>query len=328
MRIVYMGTPGFACPALRALHEAGFEIALVVTQPDRLQGRGMHLVAPPVKELALSLGLPVHQPKGVRKAENVAPIVAAKPHAIVVAAYGHILRENLLGLPALGCINIHASLLPRWRGASPIQHAVLAGDRESGITVMQMSAGLDEGDVLAQEALTLAPDETAATLHDRLAQLGAELIVPTLTALQRGEITATPQHEAGVTYAPLIEKRDGLLDFRKSAVALERAVRAYDPWPGAFAFMSGERLRVTKARVETLAAAMGGGVEGAPGVVLRADEKGIAVATGDGAFVVTHAQRDGRKAMSASELLRGYPIAVGARFELPTSELPSVALPA
>lgn len=276
-------------------------MTLVLTQPDRAAGRGLRPVQSPVKRLALERGLEVFQPATLRDAVAQARIAAAGPELLVVAAYGLILPPPVLEIAPGGAINIHASLLPRWRGAAPIQHALLAGDAETGITLMRMDAGLDTGSVIAQERVRIAPDDDAQSLHDTLAALGARMIVQALAGgpLPQG----TPQPAAGVTYAPKIEKRDTIVDWRLSAPDIERRVRALRPAPGASVRVRGELLKLWRA--ETRAA------HGAPGTVLAAGEDGVLVACGEGALTITELQRAGGKRLPAGAFLRGFPVAPG-----------------
>lgn len=317
LRIVFMGTPEFACPSLQALVGAGHDVRLVVTQPDRPVGRKLMLTAPPVKTLALALGLPVHQPKGVRKPENAQPILDAAPEgldAIIVAAYGRILPRAILDFPKYGCVNVHASLLPRWRGAAPIHAAILAGDVEAGVTIMQMSEGLDEGDMLLKGAVSVAPGETQPTLHDKLAPLGARLLVEALEKIASGTITRTPQPTGGVTFAPPIKREDGFVDFAaKTADEIERMIRGYDPWPGVWAELEGPKGRE---RVRLVAAHPGPSHAAAPaGQVIGAGKAGITIACGNNTtLTLSRLQRPGKSDVDAGAFLNGWPLTPGARF--------------
>jgi methionyl-tRNA formyltransferase len=309
MRIVFAGTPEFAVPALDAVVAAGHQVAATLTQPDRPSGRGLTAAASPVKQAAARLGIPVRQPASLKSPAAHGEIRALAPDALVVAAYGLILPQAVLDLPRLGAINIHASLLPRWRGAAPIHRALLAGDRETGISIMRMDAGLDTGPVLLREALPVLPDDTAGTLHDKLAALGARLVVAALDGLARGTLAATPQPAEGVTYAAKLEKHEARIDWRRPAAEIERQVRAFNPFPGATA-----RVRGTEVKIWRAAAADGGGE---PGAVVRVDPAGIVVAGGAGALRLEELQRAGGKRLSARDFLRGFPLAAGERFELP-----------
>jgi methionyl-tRNA formyltransferase len=246
MRIVFMGSPDFALPSLRALVGA-YDVVGVITQPDRAAGRGREVKPPPVKTLALELGLPVIQPEKLREASAMERLRAWSPDLIVVAAFGQILRPEALDLPRFGCLNVHASLLPRWRGAAPVNAAILHGDKETGVTIMKMDAGLDTGPILSQRALRIAPDETAASLFDRLSTLGADLLLETLPGYLAGTLSPRPQPGEGVTYAPMLKKEDARLDFNRPGVELARQVRAYQPWPGAFMDWQGAPLKIHKA---------------------------------------------------------------------------------
>ena len=305
LRIAFAGTPEFALAALDALAGSPHDVCGVWTQPDRPAGRGRKLSPSPVKRRALELGLPVHQPLSLKPAEAQAHIKEAKPDVMVVVAYGLILPSAVLALPRLGCLNIHASLLPRWRGAAPIQRAILAGDRESGVSIMQMDKGLDTGDVLLERATPIAPDESAGALHDRLAELGAHALLEVLARLP--DLKRRPQAAAGVTYADKLSKEEALLDWRRPAVELARAVRAYNPWPVAHTLHQGKPLRVWRAAVAGDAA----GAE--PGTVLTAGRQGIDVATGAGVLRLLEVQPAGGKPVAAADFANGRRLA-GARF--------------
>ncbi|MGD9832231.1 MAG: methionyl-tRNA formyltransferase [Piscinibacter sp.] len=315
MRVVFAGTPEFAAVALQRLHEAGFTIPLVLTQPDRPAGRGLKLQASPVKAFALTHGIAVAQPRGLKLdgkyADDAAAareaLQAARPDVMVVAAYGLILPPWVLELPRLGCLNIHASLLPRWRGAAPIHRAIEAGDAETGITIMQMDAGLDTGDMLLVGREPIRADDTTASLHDRLAGLGGRLIVEALELAACGGLAPVRQPEEGVTYAHKIEKAEAVIDWRLPAVQIERRLRAFDPFPGGVATLAGESLKVWRARV-----CPGTGL---PGQVLQGGEAGVEVACGEGALRLTELQRAGGKRLPAAAFLAGHPIAPDAVFE-------------
>jgi methionyl-tRNA formyltransferase len=306
LRVAFAGTPPFAAEALQAIADAGFAIALVLTQPDRPAGRGLKLQASAVKTLAQRRGLAVAQPRSLkldgrwpddaRTARDT--LAGAAPDVLVVAAYGLILPEWVLTLPHLGCINIHASLLPRWRGAAPIQRAIEAGDAETGITIMQMDAGLDTGDILCLHRLPIAPDDTAARLTDRLARLGAAAIVAALQALQRGPLAHTPQPAAGVTYAAKIDKAEAAIDWRHPAVAIERRVRAFDPAPGAGFACGAEIVKLWRAGVVPA-------VGTPPGRVLDLGAGRRGVACGEGALELLELQRPGGRRQPAAPLLPG-----------------------
>jgi methionyl-tRNA formyltransferase len=309
MRVAFAGTPEFAAVALEALLAAGYEVVLVLTQPDRPAGRGMQLQPSAVKKVALAHGIAVAQPEKLRTPEQRAALTACAPDVLVVAAYGLILPQAVLDLPRLGCINIHASLLPRWRGAAPIHRAIEAGDAETGITIMQMDTGLDTGPMLTKRAIPILADETTASLHDKLASLGGEMIVEALAALPG--LTPIPQPAEGVTYAAKIAKTEAAIDWRRPAVAIERAIRAFDPFPGATASLVGTPLKLWSARVE--------GGAGAPGTVLAADAEGLSVACGEGVLVATVAQKAGGRRLPVAELLKGFPVVPGDRFDMPTT---------
>lgn len=302
MRLVFAGTPEFAALALRALIATGHDIPLVLTQPDRPAGRGMKLKASPVKEVALARGIPVHQPERLRTAESQAPIRAARADAMVVAAYGLILPQAVLDIPPRGCLNIHASLLPRWRGAAPVQRAILAGDAETGIGIMRMEAGLDTGPVLLEKRLAIGPRETAGTLTDRLAELGARAIVEALADLDR--LSPRVQDEAAACYAPKIAKSEARIDWRRSPVEIDRQVRAFNPAPGAETMLAGASLKVWEAfPVEG---------SGSPGSVIGARDGCPVVACGEGALALAVVQRAGARRLPAAEFVRGWPLPEGA----------------
>lgn len=306
LRVAFAGTPEFAAVALRALLTAACNVPLVLTQPDRPAGRGMKLTPSPVKRVALEAGIAVDQPEKLRTAEQRAALAACAPDVLVVAAYGILLPPEALGIPRLGCINIHASLLPRWRGAAPIHRAIEAGDAETGITIMQMDEGLDTGPMLLRRSLPISSDDTTGSLHDRLAVLGGELLVEALERLQAGDLPATPQPAVGVTYAAKIAKRESSIDWREPSEVLARCMRAFDPFPGAVS-----DLRDTPIKFWRATPAEGAG---APGEVLAADRDGVVVACGAGAIRALELQRPGNRRMAVEEFLRGFPIAPGERF--------------
>ena len=302
MKIIFAGTPAFAAAALEALHGAGHTIALVLTQPDRPAGRGLQPAPSAVKELAQALELPVAQPPTLKDPAVVRQLVALNADAMIVAAYGLILPSPVLAVPRAGCLNIHASLLPRWRGAAPIQRALLAGDAETGISIMQMDEGLDTGPVLLQEATPIQPDDTAGTLHDRLAILGARLIVRALDE----PLQPQPQPESGATYAAKIDKREARIDWREAAVVNDRKVRAFNPVPGAATSHGGAPLKIWRAQLDRT-------LSGPPGQVIAADARGITIACGDGALRVTELQRAGGRRLAAGPFLAGCPLRAGER---------------
>jgi methionyl-tRNA formyltransferase len=302
LRLAFMGTPDFAVPALAALIAAGHDIAAVYCQPPRPSGRGHRMQPSPVHDFALARGLAVRHPAGLRDAAVQEDFAALALDAAVVAAYGLLLPDAILAAPRLGCINIHASLLPRWRGAAPIQRAILAGDEATGVTIMQMDAGLDTGAILLAERVAIGPATTAVTLHDILAKLGGRLAVKALAGLAAGTLAARPQPAEGVTYAAKLRRDDGRLDWRRPAVELERAVRALNPWPGTWLEIDGERIKV-------LAAGIVPGVpDRAPGTVL---DTRLSIACGAGALRPLVLQRAARSAADSASFLRGFPIAPG-----------------
>ena len=304
-----MGTPEIAVPTLQALlAHPDFDVAGVVTQPDRKAGRGRKLKPSPVKEAALAAGVPtILQPAKLREPEAFQALAALEPELIVVTAYGQILKPEVLDLPRYGCINVHASLLPRWRGASPITTAILAGDPQTGVTIMQMDPGMDTGPILAQRAEAIRPDDTTASLSERLGRLGAELLVETLPCYLEGKIQPKPQPAEGVTLCRLVKKEQARIDWTRPAVEIERMVRAYQPWPGAFTTWSGQTLKIGKASV-----AEG---EAEPGRVIAWGKK-AAVGTGAGLLIIERAQLPGKKMLDIHDFLRGARNLVGARLGL------------
>ncbi|MES2353907.1 MAG: methionyl-tRNA formyltransferase [Pseudomonadota bacterium] len=309
MRIAFAGTPEFAADALRALIAAGHEIALVLTQPDRPSGRGMKLMPSAVKQVAIDHSITVHQPISLKTPESNAPLITAGVDVMVVAAYGLILPSAVLAIPKFGCLNIHASLLPRWRGAAPIQRAILAGDSATGICIMQMDAGLDTGPILLSSAIPITEDGTGGTLHDELKQLGATLINEALAKLSKGELSAKEQPTEGVTYAEKLKKEEAGIDWSQSAIAIERKVRAFNPFPITNTRFNGELLRVWRAHVvkDELTTQPAG-------QIIRADAKGIVVACGDGALALTEIQKAGGKPLNAAAFLAGTKLTIGSIF--------------
>jgi methionyl-tRNA formyltransferase len=310
LELIFMGTPDFAATVLAALIDAGRRIRAVYTQPPRPSGRGHRLQPSPVQTLAERHGLAVRCPASLRDPAAQAEFAATPADAAVVAAYGLILPPPILKAPRLGCLNIHASLLPRWRGAAPIQRALLAGDSETGITIMQMAEGLDTGPILLQQAMPIAPDMTSGELSERLAALGARLILEALDGVARGTLAARPQPGDGVTYAAKLRREEARLDWRLSAIALERQVRAFDPWPGAYFCGRGERIRVLRAEADPRSAAV------APGTVL--DER-LAVACGEGVLRPSRLQRPGRTALDMAAFLRGFALIPGTLLPCPAT---------
>jgi methionyl-tRNA formyltransferase len=332
VKVVFMGTPDFAVPSLQKLIETQMVVG-VVTQPDRPAGRGRQLRPSPVKVTAEKARIPLYQPKSLRSEESAVPLREWQPDLFVVAAFGQILRPHVLNLPAHGCINVHASLLPRWRGASPIQHAIMAGDSETGITLMRMDEGLDTGPIYLQESLPIHSDETAATLHDRLSLLGADLLAENLDDILQGRIKAAAQDNALSTYAPMINKDAGKLDWQRSSMELDRHIRAMTPWPGAYTSWAGDNLKILAARpviaeiddensllahinLETMFSALPGQLityRGSRFVQPSFLKRGvILVRTSDGMLILDKLQLAGKKAMSAVDFLQGRPEFAGA----------------
>jgi methionyl-tRNA formyltransferase len=328
MRVIFAGTPEFARVALQKLHAAGFDIPLVLTQPDRPAGRGMKLQASPVKQWAESAHVAVAQPRSLRLDGKFPDDAAAAREAIatagadvmVVAAYGLILPQWVLDAPRLGCLNIHASLLPRWRGAAPIHRAIEAGDTETGVTIMQMDAGLDTGDMLLGEKLRIAPQDTTGSLHDRLADLGGRLIVEALELAACGGLKPVVQPADGVTYAHKIEKHEALTDWTQGVVAIERRIRAFNPFPGAAGLLGGQTLKFWQAEVLEGSAPPSGTL---PGQVLAAGPGGVDIAAIDGVLRVSRLQKAGGKALDAADFLRGFEIAPGMVFSPPETTQPA-----
>ncbi len=315
LKVVFAGTPEFARAALEAIAAAGHEIALVLSQPDRPAGRGMKLQASPVKQCAAAHGWPVAQPRSLRLdgkyPEDAAAareaLLAAAPDVMVVAAYGLILPQWVLDLPAHGCLNIHASLLPRWRGAAPIHRAIEAGDAQTGITIMQMDAGLDTGDMLLREAVDIGSDNTAR-LHDRLAELGGRMIVQALADI--GHLVRTPQPDEGVTYASKVEKHEAQVDWSQPADAIVRRIRAFDPFPGANSSLDGETIKLWAAHAAPPAEVS----SAAPGTLLAVSDAGLAVAAAGSIVMATELQRPGGKRLAVADFLRGFDLKPGQRF--------------
>ena len=302
LRLVFAGTPEFAVPCLEACRASGAEVVAVYTQPDRPAGRGRKLAPSPVKQAALAAGIAVEQPESLKSAAVQQALAAYRPDLLVVVAYGLILPRKVLAIPRLGCWNVHASLLPRWRGAAPIQRAILAGDTESGVDLMQMEAGLDTGPVMLQRHTPINRDDTGGSLHDRLSALGAEVLAEGLRRILAGEtLVAAPQPEVGVSYAHKLDKAEAKLDFSRPATELERQVRAFDPWPVAEGVIAGEPLRIWAAQAIAL------DHHGVPGSVLAAGRDGIDLACGDGALRVTALQRAGGRRIGAIDYLNARP---------------------
>ncbi len=299
LSVVFAGTPEFSVPALEALVASRHRVVAVYTQPDRPAGRGQQLTMSAVKQAAMRHGLTVEQPATLREASAVEHLRSYRPDVMIVVAYGLILPASVLSVPAMGCINIHASLLPRWRGAAPIHRALLAGDSQTGVTIMQMDAGLDTGPMLLEKTTAIARIDTTGSLHDRLAQMGAEAVIEALDGLMAGSLSPRPQPAEGATYAAKIRKEEALIDWSKPALELEHQVRAFNPWPVAQTSLHRQQLRIW----EALATADRS--DATPGAVTQADSNGIRVATGEGTLVLSRVQLAGRKAVSAAEFLNG-----------------------
>jgi methionyl-tRNA formyltransferase len=307
LRTVFMGTPDFALQTLQGLIDAGCKMVGVYTQPDRPKGRGKQLAAPPVKELAQKYDIPVYQPLKLRQPDAVAELEALAPDLIVVVAYGQILPKSVLEIPAHGCINVHASLLPKYRGAAPINKAIIDGETETGITTMYMDVGLDTGDMLVKKTLAIGPEETAGELHDRLASLGRETMEETLRRLCAGTLQREVQDDEQSTYASMMKKEDGRIDWNRSAQEIHNHVRGLDPWPGAYTTINGELLKLAETSPEA--------AEGLAGSVIAADKNGVCVACGSGSLRIQQLQLAGRKRLAAADFLRGCPLEAGAMME-------------
>ncbi|HTG80693.1 MAG TPA: methionyl-tRNA formyltransferase [Geobacteraceae bacterium] len=303
LRLVFMGTPEFACPTLQTLIERGEEILAVVTQPDRPKGRGQQLAPPPVKVLAERHGITVLQPVKVRAPEFIDMMKGLAPDLIVVIAFGQILPKALLEIPRYGCINVHASLLPRYRGAAPINWCIINGETETGVTTMQMDVGLDTGDMLVKKRTAIDPEEDSRALHDRLAMLGAKTLAETLDLLVADKLVPEKQDDALSCYAPMLKKEHGLLDWSTGAQEIKNLVRGVTPWPGAFSYLDGKAVKVFRVDVAD--------GSGTPGTILRAGREGIDVACGRGSVLVKELQLEGRKRLAAAEFLAGYKIEPG-----------------
>ena len=307
IRIVYMGTPDFAVEPLEAIIKAGYEVAAVVTQPDKQKGRGKEVKMTPVKECALRHGIPVFQPVKIKEPEAVAELEKYQADLFVVAAFGQLLSEEILNMPEYGCINIHASLLPAYRGAAPIQWAVLNGEKESGVTIMQMDKGLDTGDMLLKRSVELSPKETGDSLHDKLMHLGAELIVEALPKLEKGELVPEKQKDELSSYAKKLTKAMGQIDWSKDAVSLERWIRGLNSWPSTYTFFGGKTLKIWEARV----AEENGAQKAEPGHVVSVSREGFTVACGQGALQILSLQLEGKKRVLTREFLLGYQVEPG-----------------
>jgi methionyl-tRNA formyltransferase len=307
LRVAFAGTPEFALPALRALIESGHEVVGVLTRPDRPRGRGRQITPSPVKEAALAHGLPISQPETLATPESRAALESWCPELLVVVAYGLILPASVLALPPRGCLNIHASLLPRWRGAAPIQRAILAGDAETGVSIMQMDSGLDTGPVLLERRIPIERTATSGALHERLARLGAEALLEALREIAAGTARPRPQPDRGVTYAAKIAKPEAVIDWRASALAIERQVHAFNPWPGAETRFEGEPLRVLGAQAEA------GAGPGEPGTIIAIRRDALLVRCGEGQLALTEVQRPGRKPLAAGDFVNAARLISGQR---------------
>lgn len=310
MRVIFMGTPDFAVGTLEAIIKAGHEVALVVTQPDKPKGRGKAMQAPPVKECALSYNLEVYQPKRVREPECIAYLAKYEPEMIIVAAFGQILPKEILDMPKFGCVNVHASLLPKYRGAAPIQWAVINGDEISGVTTMRMDVGLDTGDMIEKAEVVLCEEETGGSLFDRLAQVGAELCVHTMQSIEEGKATYTPQKEEDATHVGMISKQMGDINWEDSAVVIERLIRGLNPWPSAYTKLNGKTLKIWKATVEE------GGDASLAGTVCTVNKKELKIQTGNGILSLKEVQLEGKKRMDIEAFLRGYEITEGTKLNV------------
>ncbi|MBQ4537191.1 MAG: methionyl-tRNA formyltransferase [Lachnospiraceae bacterium] len=316
MKIVFMGTPDFAVGALEALMEAGHEITAVVTQPDKAKGRSKELQFPPVKECAVKHGIPVMQPKRIKTPEAIEELKQYPADVYVVAAFGQILSQEILDMPKFGCLNIHASLLPKYRGASPIQHVIIDGEQETGVTIMQMNAGLDTGDMLYKKTVVIEDTDTFETLHDKLMVIGGQAITEALPLLEDGKLTPEKQDDAASCYAPIILKSMGEMDFLKSAAELDRLVRGMNPWPSAYTYYKGKQLKVWRAEPVAngdgkSAGNSGKACNGKPGEVTAVSKDFIQVACGDGELRIFELQLEGKKRMSTHDFLLGVKVAAG-----------------
>ena len=308
LRTVFMGTPNFALQTLQGIIDFGCNVVGVFTQPDRPKGRGKQVASPPVKDLALKYGIPVFQPKKLREEQAIKDLRDLSPDLIVVVAYGQILPQSVLDIPQCGCINVHASLLPKYRGAAPINQAIIDGEAETGITTMFMDAGLDTGDMLIKKHLSIGPEETAGELHDRLARLGREAMEDTLSQLCSGSLKRQPQDNSQSSYAPMMKKEDGRIDWTRSAAEVHNQIRGLDPWPGAYTYVNGTLLKLAK----TCPCQDG---TASPGTIVRIDKQELGIACGVGTLAVREIQLAGRKKMPVAEFLRGYPLELGVHLE-------------
>ncbi|UVT15529.1 MAG: methionyl-tRNA formyltransferase [Nitrospira sp.] len=313
MRIVFMGTPEFAVPSLEALLRSNDQVVGVVTQPDRPKGRGQHLVPPPVKLVAERAGIPILQPLKIRTPDFLQALSTWQPDVITVAAFGRILHTPILSLPPMGCVNVHGSLLPKYRGAAPVQWAIINGDTETGITTMLMDEGMDTGAILLQDKLLITPDDTTGTLAPRLAEMGGRLLLETLAQLKAGTLMPKKQEHGQATMAPILKKEDGLIDWSVRAASLANRVRGLSPWPGAYTFLGGERWNVWNA-VSTI-----GPTTEKPGTIVTVNKQSILVATGDGLLEIREIQTANSKRMSVAQFLAGHHVKVGGQLSSPVA---------
>ncbi len=309
MKIVFMGTPDFSVGALKALVGGGYEVTAVVTQPDRPKGRGKAVVCSPVKEYALSQGIHVFQPVKIKTPEAVAELRTFEADLFVVAAFGQILSSEILHMPRFGCVNIHASLLPKYRGAAPIQWSIIDGEKETGVTIMQMDEGLDTGDMLTKRIVPILDTDTADTLHDKLMEAGASLLMETIPLIENGTVTRTKQDDTKSCYAKMLKKEMGRLDFAKEAVTLERLIRGLNSWPGTYTTLGGKTLKIREAKLSTIDR------KGQPGEVIAVTKDAFHVACGKGALQITAVQPEGKRAMAVHDYLLGYPLREGERLQ-------------
>ncbi|MGV7220829.1 MAG: methionyl-tRNA formyltransferase [Nitrospinales bacterium] len=309
MKIIFMGTPDFAVPTLEKIHQSPHELLAVITQPDKPKGRGRTLQPSPVKSFAIKAGIKVLQPAKASAPETVAEISAMAPDLIIVAAYGQILRENFLSIPKHFCMNLHSSILPKYRGAAPINWAIINGDSETGVTTMKMDKGLDTGDILLIDKTDIKETDDAQTLHDTLANIGASLTLETINQLEKNSLTFIPQDDLQSTYAHKLKKTDGLIDWHQDAKTIRNRIRGLEPWPGAYTFYNGSRMRICKAEIADSMA------EDQPGHIVRLSDHGIEMGTASERLIITDLQPEGKKRMSAKNFLMGHNLTVGERFE-------------
>ena len=308
LRIVFMGTPEFAVPSLRALIEVGENVVAIVTQPDKPRGRGKKLTPPPVREAALKHNIPVFQPEKIKDEPFITAISNFSPDVIAVVAYGKILPKAILDIPPKGCINVHASILPKYRGAAPINWAIINGEKETGITTMLLDEGMDTGDMLLTEKVEIRDDDTASSLHDRLKYIGADLLIKTIKGIKSETIRPIPQDDSQATYAPMLKKEDGRIDWTMKAEEIKNLIRGFFPWPGAYTRWDGKQIKIFKAEVEA-------GVKEEPGTVINISTEGIFVATGKGILLIKELQPENKNRMTASEFIKGYRIVKGQIFD-------------